>query len=129
MGRTFARTLPVTLTRDELLERGEALALMRGKRNGIAYDQKASNADFKEKLEDADTEIDRLAGIVRSKSEPRPVDCTARRDMQRYVIDTIRLDTGEVIETRTMTEQERQLKVFDDDDLDLPSGQETAARP
>lgn len=128
MARTFARTLPVMLTRDELLERGEALALMRGKRNGIAYDQKASNADFKEKLEDADTEIDRLAGIVRSKSEPRPVDCTMRRDMQRFIIDTIRLDTGEVIETRTMTEQERQLKVFDDDDLDIPSGQETAVR-
>jgi len=113
MAKTFTRTLPVLLTDRELLDRGEALALERFARNHCDADRKAAAAGFKEQLEVFEAEIDRLAGIVREKAEPRPVECKNVRDLDRGVIEVTRLDTGEIVESRVMTEQERQVRMFD----------------
>jgi hypothetical protein len=114
--KTFMRTLPVTLTHPELLARGEALALERWERNQVDAARKASGAGFRERLEDHDAEIDRLAGIVRDKAEPRPVECKSVRDQGRGVIEVTRLDTGEIVESRVMSELERQTRIFEPDE-------------
>lgn len=116
MPKTFTRTLPVRLTQAELLERGEALALERFARNHCDADRKATATAFKEQLEVFEAEIDRLAGIVREKAEPRPVECRSLRDQARGVVEVMRIDTAEIVESRVMTDLERQTRIFEPDE-------------
>lgn len=126
--KTFTRTLPVELTQAELLDRGEALALGRGSRNEWESDRKETAARYRERLDLLDAEIDRLAGIVREKAEPRPVECRSVRDIERGVVEVVRTDTGEIVESRVMTEMERQTRMFDPDEVPEPSqGDDVAA--
>jgi hypothetical protein len=110
--RTVTMTLPCRLTDAELLERGEALALGRGERNTRALEAKKVAADFKAAIEEMDAEVDRLAGIVRERAEPRPVICDLRADMERGVMETWRTDTGELVNSRVLEPQERNLELF-----------------
>lgn len=112
MPKTLTLTLPVNLTQRELLERGEALALGRVSRNETASAAKAKAGEFKAQLEELDAEVDRLAGIVRDKAEPRPVVCELRPDMQRGVMETWRTDTGELVSSRVLEPHERNLELF-----------------
>lgn len=127
MPKTFTRTLPVRLTERELLDRGESLALERFARNHCDAQRKAAAAGFKEQLEVFEAEIDRLAGIVREKAEPRPVACRNVRDMNRGVIEVVRTDTGEIVESRVMTEMERQTRMFDPENDEPESIEELEA--
>lgn len=116
MPKTFTRTLPVLLTDRELLDRGESLALERFARNHCDAQRKAAAAGFKEQLEVFEAEIDRLAGIVREKAEPRPVECRNVRDVARGVVEVMRIDTAEIVESRVMTDLERQTRIFEPDE-------------
>jgi hypothetical protein len=106
----------VDLTQLELIDRGHSLALERRDRNWLDGERKRVAADFKERIEVHDAEIDRLAEIVREKAEPRPVECKNVRDQERGVIEVTRLDTGEIVESRVMSEQERQVRMFEPDE-------------
>jgi hypothetical protein len=113
MAKTHTRTLPVRLTQAELLERGKALALVRQDCNHIESDMKLTVRAFKDRIEIREAEIDRLAEIVDLEAEPRPVECRNVRDMNRGVIEVVRTDTGEIVESRVMTELERQTRMFE----------------
>jgi hypothetical protein len=116
MAKTFMKTLPVRLTQAELLERGEALALQRRESNWLDDERRRVASEFKEKIDDSDAESDRLAEIVREKAEPRPVECRNVRDVQRGVVEVMRIDTAEIVESRVMTELERQTRMFEPDE-------------
>lgn len=116
MPRTFERQLPVRLTTAELEERGWSLAEERKKQRSLESAKKAAADDFKERLEANGEEIDRLAGIVHSKCEYRPVQCHEKRDYKRGVIEIVRRDTGEIVETRVMTDAERQRELREIDE-------------
>lgn len=111
MAREFERTLPVQLTVPELIERGYMLAQQNDRRSDIEGDKKEANEDFKKQLEIVGTEIWRLKRIVLQKAEPRPVKCREIRDYRRAVVEVVRLDTGELVESRVMTEAERQREI------------------
>lgn len=112
--RTVSVALPCRLTEAELLERGEALAIERDERNKLVAVAKATAADYKQRIESRDSEVDRLAMIVRDKAETRPVVCELRRDMERGVMETWRTDTGELVATRVLESHERNLELFPD---------------
>lgn len=116
MARTFERTLPVKLTVPELVERGYMLADEQTKKRSIESAKKSANEDFKAKLETAEEEIARLTRIVHQKAEERPVKCREKRDYKRSVIEVIRLDTGEIVDSRVMTEAERQREIAEIDE-------------
>lgn len=115
--RTVSVALPCRLTEAELLERGEALAIERDERNKLVAVAKATAADYKQRIESRDSEVDRLAMIVRDKAETRPVVCELRRDMERGVMETWRTDTGELVATRVLESHERNLELFPDSTL------------
>jgi hypothetical protein len=114
----FEQKLPVRLTHDELIERGNALALERQRYNELEMAAKNAAKKAKDDLAEIDAEIDRLAGIVRAKAEPRPVRCKTARDFERGVVETMRLDTGEIVDSRVMTEQERQVRMWPGEDFE-----------
>jgi hypothetical protein len=109
---TTTMTLPVTLTEPELLDRGQALAAERERFTASRAAAKAAATAAKDDMAEIEAEVDRLAGIVARKSEPRPVACEVRADYPRGVMETIRLDTGEIAYSRSLTETERQAWLF-----------------
>lgn len=104
---SYQRILQCRLTEDEQRERGQALALARGERNEREADRKAKAAALKALVDEADEEVDRLAAIVRSGQEPRPVECLDR--VHGYEVVTVRLDTGEEVSRRAATDADRQM--------------------
>lgn len=103
------RTLPVTLTDSELLERGDQLA----RAHQAVTDEEARQKTEKERMKDALGELEgavrRLARIVRDKAEDRDVECRIVHDYLANAVQVVREDTGEVIESRAMSDHERQL--------------------
>ena len=51
---------------------------------------------------------DRLAGVVRSKQEPRPIEVEIVADFERGIATHMRTDTGEVFRERTLTQAEKE---------------------
>ena len=106
---TETRTLPCVLTDDELLARGDALA----RQHAAIKDEEAAQAGEKKRMKEALDELTgeqaRLARIVRDKAEPRDVECRIVHDYATQAVQVVRTDTGEVIESRAMTDRERQI--------------------
>ncbi len=61
----------------------------------------------------ADDQILRLSHAVASREELRQVDCQTEQNLQTLRMTMTRLDTGEVVHDRNMTDKERQM-VFGD---------------
>ncbi len=129
MARTFERTLPVKLTVPELIERGYMLADQQVKAREIEAEKKTVADEYKASLETAGKEINRLTRIVHQKAEERPVKCRENRDYKRSVIEVVRLDTFEIVDSRVMTEAERQREIaeIDGSDVDVDEKDEPAA--
>jgi hypothetical protein len=105
--REFFRSLPVPLTADELRERGQRLAAASLEVGRIEDAAKSAAAGFKQKVNEAKEEASRIAHIVHSRSEDRPVSCVEVSDKVNMMVHTRRLDTGEVVDSRSMSDRER----------------------
>lgn len=110
--KRFEQHLPVALTIPEKLaksvELGEALhALMLHKAA-----MKATATAQKEMRDELETTALCLARIVRDGKEDRPVECAEVAIPDAGVVRIVRLDSGEAVGQRTMSESERQQSLF-----------------
>ncbi len=103
------RTLPVELTDDELLQRGDELARAIQAVREEERHQKAQREAMKDALASLQGDCARLAQVVRERAEPRSVGCRIVHDYAANAVQLVREDTGEVIESRAMSDHERQL--------------------
>ena len=76
-----------------------------------ATEKKEAASQFKANIENIENELQVLAAHVRNKYEYRDVECDVIPDFKSGVVVTVRNDTGEVIDERPMTAEERQLKL------------------
>jgi hypothetical protein len=106
------RSLPVKLTDDELLIRGSELSASVQKLADLERDKKAVDAQLKKDIDEADSESQRLAKIARNKEEYREVEVMDIKNMERLTMDTVRLDTRQVIAYRDLQGHERNLSLF-----------------
>lgn len=104
--------LPCALTDAETLLRGNELARCQLELGKIEANKKANAADFKAQAEAIENRIARLARVVAEKEESRPVECRLEEDRNAATMKTVRVDTGEVVSSRPMTEAERQSRLF-----------------
>lgn len=111
-------SLPVPLTHDELRQRGEKLASLLADRRRIEADLVKAKTATKSKLEQLDAEAMSVEEQIRERSERRPVEVMDLLDVERKVINRVRMDTGEVIYTRPAK--------FDDLQPELPLAEEGA---
>jgi len=107
MGKKVSRDLPVPMEDGELLAKGSTLAgaleEVRQEKETEDGRRKMWNGERKERL----TEIDTLASELRNGKVMVPVECDTFIDAEgRFTVK--RLDTDEIIETRTPTEDEKQ---------------------
>jgi hypothetical protein len=104
--------LPVKLTEGELLAKADELVRTLHAIKMEKADQDDAKSAMKGRLVGLEKDADQLANIVRSKSEMREVETKVRLVDEKGVVETFRIDTGEVIGTRVMTGEERNLKLF-----------------
>lgn len=106
--RQVSEVLDCVLTDDEQRDRGRQLADALAAVGAFESKQKNEKQIAKDALETLEGECARLAGIVRAGKEPRTIPVRVVHDDKRLMVDKIRLDTGEVFASRTMTEFEKQ---------------------
>lgn len=109
------RNLPVKLTAEELEARSRELADAVKDEDGKRLDFLAWDAGMKEAKKDrkaqvtlAHAEASRLAGIVESGEERRNVPCSWLYHLAGARAFLVRDDTGELVTTRVLQEDERQ---------------------
>lgn len=110
----FAKELPVELTNDELLERGQQLAQVEQRIRDEETHADAVKRDLKARMGNLLVDRARLADIVRRKQEPRPVQCEGWVRFHEGVYEEVRLDTGEIVagSRRRLSDEEKQDSLF-----------------
>jgi hypothetical protein len=105
---SFTKSLPVRLTLDEVLQKSADLA-------GTVQDyatEESRQADIKAQLRAKLTELDakrtQLAIVVARKEEYRDVRCEVVADVETLLANITRTDTGEIVQSRPLTDSERQ---------------------
>ncbi len=112
-------SLPVRLTEEEIIARGAEMADAEAKldaaERGLDEQIESARAGRKiaeERIAEARREVRRLGKIVREGREDRLVDVTEQLDVAASAVHTVRLDTGEIVRTRSMNEADRQRSMF-----------------
>jgi hypothetical protein len=120
------RDLPCQLVRSELIERGEQLALLQGEIESVEAAKKEDNAMWNAKTKAARARMEKLGKEIREKQEIREVEVreTLHADIGKAL--TIRVDTGENIRERAMTEDEKQRSLFERGPVDADGGESMA---
>jgi len=104
--------LKCEFTEKEILDFGGELARKHSEINELEDQKKRIVSDLKAKSEAADAEASILARKIQNKNEYRDVEC---QEVYNYVdksVTIVRLDTGEIVKTRPMREDEKQELLF-----------------
>src|SRR5262245_35090842 len=104
----ITRKLPCLLTDEDLLDRGKQLANAEHDYGLVEAELKEAKADFKDQLDAIEERISELTTAIRDRVETRDVECSINNNFGTLQKEVIRSDTGEIVETYTMTEAERQ---------------------
>jgi len=103
----------VELTKDEVRMRGESLARKHAEWDAVESARKAAMTHAKSEEEKLEAEMKLLAEAIRTGKEYRDVEVREMRNDMALSMDTVRQDTGEVIEQRPLGPEELQAKLFD----------------
>jgi predicted RNA-binding protein len=114
MGRnTTTVDLPFDLTDDEVRERGLEQARLLQQRTDLDVERKEKAKAYKDEIEALDEKVGELSQVITSGRELRPVVCEWVANHPRAVMDLVRTDYGTVVQSRPMTEHEKQRAMFD----------------
>jgi len=106
------RKLKCKLTEIEVTQRGEKLAAKLGEKAELEREMKDEQARRKLVIAEVTKEIGQLAVEVHERAAERPVRCTWSKDSTRVWAELVRDDTGEIVESRPLTPEERQGALF-----------------
>lgn len=101
------RSLMVSLTEAEIRSCATELARVTASQAELEDEKKAVTSGFKQKIDRCVADCRALAQKVTTKRELRDIDCEWS-PTPAGKMELTRMDTGEVIDTRKMTEEERQ---------------------
>lgn len=100
------RTLPVKLAPDEVAQRAEELARELHDQAVAEEAAAATKKKLAQDLEKRRERIARLGRIVHTRREDRQIDCHEEHSALDGTARTVRDDTGEVVDTRPLTQEE-----------------------
>lgn len=107
--KKLTRNLRWILTRDEVHAYGQELARANASKDEAEERKKEVDAQLKAEIESHSTRALNLARKINNGYEYRDVECRLDFDYKKNSVAIVRLDTMETIETRAMTDDERQL--------------------
>lgn len=115
----FEMTLKCHLTEDEVRARAQGLAIVQKE----IEENEARKKDVDDRLKTEKKGLEHQRGVlareVREETTFRPVDCIERIDAESEMVQTVRIDTGEIVQTRPAKDSDRQgVLVPRDDDPD-----------
>ncbi len=106
--QTVKRTLLYKLTTSELKVVAEEMAAQVEALDVVEAEKKEANEQFKEKIDRHKRLIKEAAHKINTGQEQRLIDCQVEKEHIQNVVRVYRLDTNELVEERTMTQEERQ---------------------
>jgi flagellar basal body rod protein FlgC len=118
------RSLRCYLTQEELLAAGERLAELLDNLRGAESERESVVKQYKAKEAELAALIESQQLLVRNKSEIRMVDCVNVLDYTDVRCIVTRLDTGEIVVNRKLTEDEKQSTL--EFDGEMPENKTTA---
>ena len=98
--------LECDLTPLEREQAGEQLSTRIDEKLQLMASHKESKAAMKRKEDELEAEIKRLAKAHKTGKELRPVFTEERPDLRRSVVEVFRTDTGELVTTRPLSQDE-----------------------
>lgn len=125
--KKFDSLQKVSLTDKELLEHGTKLAELHQELATIENELDTIKSQFKSKIAAVETNIGREVCLVRDRFEYRNVTCERVIDYAAELVTETRLDTGEIINKRDLTEGERQMEIDRVVDVDFAAQSGKAA--
>jgi hypothetical protein len=102
------RHLRVALTDEELLLAGQKLADELRKLRGLEAEAASVSKSYKAKIAEVEACLEVTRGLVHDRYEIRPVQCVNVLDYTDVRARTYRTDTGDIIEDRKLSEDEKQ---------------------
>jgi hypothetical protein len=109
--KKIIKDVPVTLTPVERERKGIELAEVLQTKHDHEAHQNAVKANWKKEIQETDVDISRLRRIVQTGKETRAVECKENPNWTTKLVEIFRLDTGELIDFRPMTEPELQREI------------------
>ena len=109
--RESSRFLKYILTRDELHDLGNTMARKVTERDAL---EDEITSTYAAKINAAQAEAHQAARLIQNGYDMRQIDCEEESDFTHQTIRITRLDTGEIVEERTMTNYELQQSIFDE---------------
>ena len=106
------KRLPVQLTPEERQERGDALANSVQQTAALGEEKKAQDAEINGKIKLSKEVTRKLSQIITTGTEDRDVECDVVKDFKAGTVTTFRSDTGEQVDQRTLTAEERQEELY-----------------
>lgn len=100
------RSLKCELTRDELLEAGAKLADAQQTIAELESALASYKAQNKSETEIAKASVENLSDKIRRKYEFRDIRCVVEKDFDHGMFTITRMDTGEIVEARPLTDDE-----------------------
>lgn len=111
-GTIVTKELECKLTSEEIRNLGVALANAIGELESLEQEKADFMADLKSRQKDARAKMKLLAEKIRSGLEVRLVECRIEKDFLANAVRAYRLDTGDLVEERPMTPEERQMMLM-----------------
>jgi hypothetical protein len=104
----FHRSLPVKVDEAKKADLGLKLAGALKSMRDIEAAKKSANAEFKSRLQAAAALADKYSDALQTGKSYELVECEALHDGDKATVKVTRLDSGEIIEEREMSGEERQ---------------------
>lgn len=104
--------LYVNLTPAELTERGQQLAATSQLHDSVEEEAKEIASSYRTQIKGHRNKMKALSKVIEEKREERMVPVVDRPDYGTNLMVTIRVDTGEIIRSRTLTPEELQGQLF-----------------
>jgi hypothetical protein len=119
---TVEEYLRYEFSREELQDRAKSLAMNVQRQTQTQEEQKAAQAQFKERLERLTSEVGKLSRDINNGWEMRNILCRVLyHSPTQGTKRIVREDTGELVREQPMTRSEMQEQLFKEDaDLDIP---------
>jgi hypothetical protein len=105
------RTLRYDFSEKEITDLGRELALATSRKVEKEAEKKAVTSQLAADVNLLASQTDNIAQKISNGYEFRSTECVVSYDPDGGTVTVIRSDTDEIIETRPMTEAERQLKI------------------
>lgn len=108
LGKPFKKEVLCGISEDSKRQKLGRIAEALGEKKEVKAEMKLATSTHRAQINDLDKEMEVLREQVATAKELRSVSVAEHKDYRKNVVEIVRVDTREVVETREMTADERQ---------------------